>query len=120
MSKNLFPGAVAKISELKTLGYIIVLVTGSLDIVVKPLADYLKADHVIASSLEEKTLNVVETGNVFTGKLREKPLAGKAKAERIHEIAKENNIDLEQSTAYGDSKADLEMLRSVTKITLNF
>ena len=109
----------AEISKLKTLGYLIVLVTGSLDIVVQPLADSIQADHVIAASLEE-VVNVKSHKQIFTGKLLEKPLAGEAKAERIRKIAEEYNISLEGSTAYGDSKADLEMLRFVTIQTIKY
>ena len=110
MRPNLFPAALAEIARLKARGFMVVLVTGSLECVVRPLATLVGADHVIAASLEARE----EDGRrVYTGNLSEQPLAGREKAVQVRRLAEEANLDLEGSVAYGDSKADVDMLRCV-------
>jgi len=84
----------------------IVLVTGSVDFLMKPLADALGVDHVIAPSLVEKD-------GVFTGRLDGPPVGGAEKARRIRAYARDQGIDLASSFAYGDSTADMPMLETV-------
>lgn len=84
----------------------IVLVTGSIDFIVAPLAGELGADDVLAPAL-------VEVDGRFTGSLDGPPVADREKARRVQQLAKEHDIDLSQSYAYGDSIADLPMLEAV-------
>jgi HAD superfamily hydrolase (TIGR01490 family) len=87
-------------------GRMIVLVTGSLDFVIAPLAAELGADAVLAASLEEHD-------GAFTGRLTGPPLSDQEKARRVREFARERGIDLVASYAYGDSVADLPLLECV-------
>lgn len=87
-------------------GHRAVLVTGSLDFLILPLADALGVDAVIAPSL-------VETDGVFTGQLTGPPIGGEEKAVQIRRFAEGNGIDLAESHSYGDSIADLPMLEAV-------
>lgn len=50
---------------------------------------------------------------VFTGEIIGHIMKGEFKRERMIELAKKYNIDLEKSYAYGDSRHDYAMLRSV-------
>jgi len=84
----------------------IVLVTGSIDFIIKPLAEDLRADDVIASSL-------VEVDGRFTGELDGPPIGQEEKGRRVLEFARTNAIDLSRSYAYGDAIADLPMLEAV-------
>lgn len=84
----------------------IVLVTGSIDFIVEPLARQLQADHVVAPTL-------VELNGRFTGELDGPPVGDQEKARRIRRLAEEHNVDLDGSYAYGDSIADLPMLETV-------
>ncbi|MBI3834237.1 MAG: HAD family hydrolase [Planctomycetes bacterium] len=84
----------------------IVLVSGSLDFIVRPIADRLHADHVEAASL-------IERNGFFTGELAGAVVGSEEKARRIREYARTEGIDLAQSHAYGDSIADLPMLEAV-------
>ena len=84
----------------------IVLVTGSIDFIMKPLADALRVNDVIAPAL-------VEANGRFTGELNCPPVSEKEKANRIRIYAQEHDIDLSLSYAYGDSVADLPMLECV-------
>ena len=103
---KIFSEAVSQIQEHKEQGTAVVLVTGSLDFVVQPIADYLAADAVLAPQLREQD-------GQFTGELTTAPLIGEAKAEAMRNYAEQHDISLEESYAYGDSQSDLPMLECV-------
>lgn len=100
---RIYPQAVERIERHKARGEQVVLVTGSIDSIVAPLAEHLGVQSVIAPRL------AVEGGRL-TGELVGSPVAGEEKAERMAAFAAENGIDLAASTAYGDSPDDLSML----------
>jgi len=101
-----FSQALDCIEEHRRADRAVVLVTGSLDFIIEPLAVEFRADAVIAARL-------VESNGCFTGELDGPPIGGKEKARRMQEFAAERGIDLSQSRAYGDSMADLPMLEAV-------
>lgn len=103
---KIFSEAVSQIQEHKEQGTAIVLVTGSLDFVVQPIADYLAVDAVLAPQLREQD-------GQFTGELTTAPLIGEAKAEAMRNYADQYEVSLEDSYAYGDSQSDLPMLECV-------
>jgi HAD superfamily hydrolase (TIGR01490 family) len=84
----------------------VILVTGGLDFVMRPLADFLRADDLIATQL-------VEHQGVFTGELIGLPIGDEHKATLVRDLAGRRNIDLAQSFAYGDSIGDAPMLECV-------
>ena len=101
-----FRQALDCIEEHRLAGCAIVLVTGSLDFIIEPLAAEVRADAVIAARL-------VESDGCFTGELEGPPIGGQEKARRMRDFATERGIDLSRSHAYGDSMADLPMLETV-------
>lgn len=103
---KIFAEAVSQIREHKAQGTAVVLVTGSLDFIVQPIADYLGVDAVLAPQLRE------ENGR-FTGELTTVPLIGAEKAKAVRSYADRHEISLEESYAYGDSGSDLPMLECV-------
>lgn len=103
---KIFSEAESQIQEHKEEGTDVVLVTGSLDFIVQPIADYLGVDVVLAPQLRE------ENGK-FTGELTTAPLIGEEKAKAVHSYADQHEISLEESYAYGDSQSDLPMLECV-------
>ena len=103
---KIFAEAVSQIQEHKEQGAAVVLVTGSLDFIVQPIADYLAVDAVLAPQLRE------ENGQ-FTGELTTAPFIGEAKAKAMRDYADQHEISLEESYAYGDSQSDLPMLECV-------
>jgi fatty acyl-CoA reductase len=90
----------------KQQGHQIIFVSGSLDFIVEPLADYLGADRVLSTSL------VIEKG-CYTGKIANINLIGRQKANAIQNLAITLKIDLCSSYAYGDSVSDIPMLSAV-------
>jgi len=103
---RLFEQGSSVIAEHRAAGRLIVLVTGSIDFLMAPLAEHLGADDVLAPGL-------VERGGRFTGQLDGPPLGEAEKASRVRAFAESRGLDLSASYAYGDSIADLPMLECV-------
>ena len=106
LKRKIFPEAITQIKEHKEKGDQVVLLTGSLDFIVMPIADFLGVDSVLAPSL-------VELGGRFLGELKSEPLIGEQKAILMKKFAKEIGISLDVCYAYGDSQSDLPMLKCV-------
>ena len=98
--------ALRQIDSHREQGHIIVLLTGSLDFIMQPLAEFIASPHLIAAKLEEHD-------GQFTGQLLEAPLSESGKAEAIFRFARAQSIDYRRSFAYGDSISDLHMLECV-------
>lgn len=105
---RIYPEAVNCIKKHKEQGQLIILVSGSLDFIVKPLQEYLDADDALAAKLEQSE-------GLFTGRLTSLPIGDEEKSRIVKEFAGKRGIDLAQSYAYGDSAADLPMLNAVGK-----
>ena len=103
---KIFPAALDRIREHQNRGDLVVLVTGSLDFIIQPLADYLHTDHAL-------TVQLTETHGKFTGELTTPPLGEGEKARAVKIFAARHSVDLSSSYAYGDSRADLPMLQCV-------
>jgi len=101
-----FPQGIECIREHQNARRRVVLVSGSLDFIIRPLAERLRVDHVEAASL-------VDRDGVFTGELAGEVVGAEEKSRRIRKYAQSAGVDLSQSHAYGDSAADLPMLESV-------
>ena len=103
---KIFSEAVSEIQQHKQQDTTVVLVTGSLDFIVQPIADYFNVDAVLAPQLQEQD-------GLFTGELTTAPLIAEAKAKAMRNFADQHEISLEESYAYGDSRSDLPMLECV-------
>ena len=102
----LFPSALACIAQHQAAGRAIILVTGSLDFIVAPLAEFIGADEMIVARL-------ATAQGRFTGEMVSAPVAGAEKARGMVAVAQAKEIDLTASYAYADSMADLPMLTAV-------
>ncbi len=101
-----FPGAFELIEKSRSLGLRQVVVTGALDVSVRPLMDYLGIDEYVANRLEF-------VKGVATGRLLPPVLAAATKASWIRTYAEKEGINLSESFAYSDSMSDLPMLSIV-------
>lgn len=106
LRRKVFPEALEAIRAHKARGEAVVLVTGALDFVVEPLAEFLGAEAVLAMGLRQQA-------DRFTGELAGRPLCDGEKARLIREYAATHTIALSQSYAYGDSLSDRPMLEAV-------
>ena len=101
-----YPGAFDLIEKSRSLGLRQVVVTGALDISVKPLMEYLGIVDYVANRLEF-------VNGVATGRLLPPVLASATKASWIRAFAEREEINLSKSYAYSDSMSDLPMLSIV-------
>ncbi len=98
--------ALSRMDEHRRAGHHIVLVTGSLEFLMTPLATLLNVSTLLAAKLEQQQQR-------FTGQVCSPLPYGYGKRELITHLTQECGIDLSQSFAYGDSPGDVELLRMV-------
>ena len=103
---RLYPKAVETIQRHQEQGHRVVLLTGTLDFIVAPLAEYLGVTDVMAAQLRIEA-------ECATGQLTGPPLGGAEKARRVQQWAAQHDLDLAASFAYGDSSSDAPMLAAV-------
>jgi len=99
-----YPAALRRIREHRRLGHKTLLITGALDIVVKPLGPLF--DDVICAEMSQ-------TGGRYTGELLNVPPTGEVRAQALRDYAEANGFDLSESVAYADSSSDLPLLDAV-------
>lgn len=97
--------AVEQIAEHRAAGHRTVLVTGQIDVFVEPLAQMF--DEIVAGKME------TDPAGRWTGHLATSPLVDEARATWLVRYAREQNLDLSASYAYGDTYADRPWLEAV-------
>ncbi|MFW5932356.1 MAG: phosphoserine phosphatase SerB [Desulfohalobiaceae bacterium] len=100
---TLTQGAQRLIQNLKTLGYKIAILSGGFTYFGRYLQDMLGIDYLFANDLELQ-------GNILTGRIQGEMVDGQKKAELLQQLARQENISLEQVIAVGDGANDLPML----------
>ena len=108
MQHDLFEDAVETVTRFQALGIPTVIATSSLDILVRPLAERLGMDGVIATELE------FENG-VATGRASGIPCVGDEKLRRVLEFIRLHNAVAADCGFYTDSVNDLPVLRALGK-----
>jgi HAD superfamily hydrolase (TIGR01490 family) len=103
LMRHLYPQAIEMIEANRCAGFEPVLVTGSPDFIVEPLAELLKIKVFAANRL------VFSRGHA-TGRLRDPVMAGDHKATWCAAYAEANGLDLEACWGYADSYYDLPFL----------
>jgi alcohol-forming fatty acyl-CoA reductase len=98
------PEAVRQVRRHRLAGHRTILITGAIDVLVRPLAGLF--DEIAASSMHT-------SGGVFTGHLRTPPLVDEARAAWLQHYAGEAGLDLAGCYAYGDSYSDRPLLEVV-------
>ncbi len=84
----------------------IVLVSGSFDAVLRPIANKIGCNDILCSKL------IIEN-NCYTGELDSAPCIGAGKALAVRKYAETNDIDLDVCFAYGDDVSDLPMIEMI-------
>ncbi|HEX8494869.1 MAG TPA: HAD family phosphatase [Pyrinomonadaceae bacterium] len=102
----IFPGAFELIEKSRSLGLRQVVVTGALELSVKPLMEYLGITDYVANRLEF-------VNGIATGRLLPPVMAAATKASWIRTFAEREGLSLSDSYAYTDSMSDLPMLSVV-------
>ena len=94
---------IAAIREHKEQGHVTVLLSGSLDFLLRPMQAYVGADHLICTHLEERN-------GRFTGRIEGPWPYGPTKAVLIRHFAEEHGVAFPDSYAYADHHSDVEVL----------
>ena len=103
---RIYPEARRLIEALKGRGRDVVLATSSLDLIVRPLAEELGIEEVIATTLE------FDRG-LCTGRFAEGPLLKDKKREKVHDYIRRRGAEWRECAFYTDSVNDLALLESV-------
>ena len=101
LKNKIFNDMLHLIKESQNQGMRQILITGNLDTVIAPLAEYLGVDDWVANRLE------FDQDGLATGKLVPPILAGPEKAYWLRSYAKKHGINLDESHAYADSASDI-------------
>src|SRR5262252_566952 len=103
---SIFPGAYELIDKSRRLGLRQVLVTGALDLTVRPLARHLGIDDAVTNRLEY-------VDGKATGRLLPPIMAAATKASWMRVYAEKEGLNLSECYSYSDSLSDLPMLSVV-------
>ncbi|MBK5290465.1 MAG: HAD-IB family hydrolase [Acidobacteriia bacterium] len=106
MRPAIFDGSKALVESDRARGFRTVLVTGSLDFAIAPIARHFNFDEVICNRL------VFEDG-LATGRLQPPLIAEQLKVEAMLRLCRKYNVETVHCKAYSDSISDLPMLESV-------
>jgi HAD superfamily hydrolase (TIGR01490 family) len=105
MLTKLAPAAVRAIREHRAAGHRLVLVTGAITPLTRPIAPLF--DEIVTAEL------AVDSAGRCTGLLQRPPLVGESRASWLRHRAAQAGWDLAASYAYADSASDLPLLRAV-------
>jgi HAD superfamily hydrolase (TIGR01490 family) len=105
---RLIPQVVEKVKKHRSHGDRILLVSGALDFILKPLATFLDAEVILSPSL-------IEENGFFVGKTSRESFIGKGKVQIVLQYAERQGLDLSRSYAYGDDLSDLPLFMTVGK-----
>jgi HAD superfamily hydrolase (TIGR01490 family) len=103
---DIYPKALEYIQELKDRGEDIAIATSSVDIIVKPLTEYLGIDMVIASSMEF-------VGGLCTGKFIDTPTFSQQKRKKVLSFLDVHGTSADSCSFYSDSIYDLPLMEAV-------
>jgi alcohol-forming fatty acyl-CoA reductase len=106
LAPRLIPQTVQRAREHHARGDRILLVSGTLDFVLAPLAAFLGVEAVLCPGLRRHE-------GVYRGEIAGRNVVGPVKAEVVAEYARVHGIDLSTSYAYADSLSDVALLKKV-------
>ena len=111
--KDIFREAEEQIRQLKEEGGEVVFATLSVDLIVKPLAEYLGVRDAVTSSFEFD-------GDACTGRLEGGPIFNLAKRDQVLQFIAQSGREPEECSFYSDSINDLPLLEAVgTPVAVN-
>jgi HAD superfamily hydrolase (TIGR01490 family) len=118
---RVFPAAIDQVLWHARRGHAIVLVSGTLG----PLAmevglalTMLLAVRGVAATVAVCATQLEENGGRWTGRIVGQAMFGEAKARAVRRMIRENQLDVRQCYAYGDSLADRAMLDAVGRASV--
>jgi HAD superfamily hydrolase (TIGR01490 family) len=111
-----FPEAVEHLAWHAERRHLIVIVSGTLEMLAEPAVRLLEAEllgHGLTPKIRLCATRLEEKNERWTGQIVGEAMFGEAKARAIGRIAAEADLDLQRCFAYGDSSSDKWMLEAV-------
>ena len=105
LRNHIYMDAVDVVRDHQSSGREVILVSNSVEFIVKEVADFLKVDRYIATTLEKKD-------GLYTGKVAS-IVYGDLKTEAVKKFVEENGLDIRTAWAYGDHDSDRFLLAAV-------
>ena len=99
-----FPAAIRRVREHRALGHRTLLITGALDVAIKPIMPLF--DDVICAEM------TIAPDGTYTGELTDVPPTGEARAQALVDYCLAHDLDPAESVAYADSTSDLPLLEA--------
>jgi HAD superfamily phosphoserine phosphatase-like hydrolase len=121
MSVPFYPEAIERVAWHAERGHLIVIVSGTLEMLAARAARELEAalgGRGLACTIRICATRLEQKDERWTGRIVGKAMFGETKALAIRRVAAEEDLDLRRCFAYGDSSSDLWMLESVGKPAL--
>lgn len=114
----LYPEAVERVAWHAERGHLIVIVSGTPEMLAGRAACLLEAEllgHGLTSKIRLCATRLEEKNERWTGRIVGEAMFGEVKARAVRRIAAEADLDLQRCFAYGDSSSDKWMLEAVGK-----
>jgi fatty acyl-CoA reductase len=114
----LFPEAVERVAWHAERGHLIVIVSGTLEILAERAAREVEAElgaRGLVCTVRVCATRLEQSDGRWTGRIAGEAMFGEAKARAIRRVAAEEDLDLRRCFAYGDSSSDRWMLEAVGK-----
>jgi HAD superfamily hydrolase (TIGR01490 family) len=109
LKPHLAPGILSRVDFHKKEGHLLVLISGSVRYLLEPVARDLEFDHLLCTDLE------VDQNGLMTGKPAGLVCVDRNKQKLTLKLARELQLDLSGSYAYGNHHSDLPLLEIVGK-----
>ena len=107
LKPHLAPNLLEKVEQHHQNGHVLVLISGSIRYLLEPVAEDLGFHHLLCTDLE------VGSDGLLTGRAKGPLCLDGTKRILAEKLAKEANIDLSASYAYGNHQSDLPLLHLV-------
>jgi HAD superfamily phosphoserine phosphatase-like hydrolase len=114
----LYPQAVERVAWHAQRGHLVVIVSGTLEMLAARAARLLEAELLgrgLTSKIRLCATRLERRNERWTGRIVGEAMFGEVKARAIRRIAAEADLDLQRCFAYGDSSSDKWMLEAVGK-----
>ncbi|NLE07542.1 MAG: HAD-IB family hydrolase [Parcubacteria group bacterium] len=109
LKKYIFKEVIEIINDHLKNGRKVILVSNSVDILIKKIAEYLNVSDFISTKLEVQN-------DRYTGKIIGSMMYGENKIKAVEQYAQKNNISLNNSWSYADHYSDIPLLLKTTYV----
>jgi HAD superfamily hydrolase (TIGR01490 family) len=107
LKPQLAPNILAKVMKHQDSGHVLILISGSIRYMLKPVVEDIGFDHLLCTDLE------IGNDGLLTGRAKGPLCVNRTKRTLAIELARKQDIDLSNSYAYGNHQSDIPLLELV-------